>query len=130
MTERALNRILCVEDDPDISEIIKLSLEMVGGYEIEMCDSGTKAIAAAEKYAPNLILLDVMMPNMDGPATLRALREIPTTAQTPVIFLTAKVRPVEIAEYRRLGVLGIISKPFDPMTLPAELERIWESNPT
>src|SRR5258705_9071070 len=80
----------------------------------------------APDFAPDLILLDVMMPGMDGLMTLQALRELPATAATPVMFITAKVQPQEIAQYRELGALDVIPKPFDPMTLAATISAAWE----
>jgi CheY-like chemotaxis protein len=123
---RPLHKILMVEDEPDIQSVARLALEAVGGYEVQMCGSGVTAIECAEAFAPDIILLDVMMPGMDGPTTLQNLRKLPTIAQTPVIFMTAKVQPQELATYRELGALDVISKPFDPMTLSSELRRIWD----
>ena len=80
-------------------------------------------------FAPDLVLLDVMMPDMDGPATLRALRQLPGMAALPVVFMTAKVQPQEVAEYRARGALDVIAKPFDPMTLAAQVREIWARQP-
>lgn len=126
MTEKALERILYVEDEPDIQTVARLALEMVGGYEVEICSSGREALERAARFNPDLILLDVMMPEMDGPTTLQALREQKPTATTPVIFVTAKVQSQEIAEYKLMGALDVIAKPFDPMGLPKEIEEIWD----
>lgn len=125
MTTPSLTRILLVEDDPDIQTVACLGLEVVGGFTVEVCSSGSEAIQKAPIFAPDLILLDVMMPEMDGITTLRALRELPLTLSTPVIFLTAKVQTHEVAYYKQLGVLDVIAKPFDPMTLSATLNRMW-----
>ena len=121
-----LPSILYVEDDPDIQAIAKMSLETVGGFEVLACDGGKQAIEQAGKSMPELIVLDVMMPGMDGPSTLKALRELPATANTPVIFMTAKVQAAEVAQYRELGAIDVIHKPFDPMELSAQISRIWE----
>jgi CheY-like chemotaxis protein len=121
-----LNRILYVEDEPDIRAVAKLALEMVGGFTLEVCSSGQEALDKALGFAPQLILLDVMMPGMDGPATLAALRELPELAAVPVIFMTAKVQPGEVAHYKELGAVDVIPKPFDPMTLSDALRKIWE----
>ncbi|HJZ46265.1 MAG TPA: response regulator [Roseiflexaceae bacterium] len=120
-----LKRILMVEDEPDIQAVAQLALEALGGFQVRICGSGREGVQAAPAFAPDLILLDVMMPGMDGPSTLRALREQPRVAATPVIFMTAKVQPQEVAEYRALGVLDVIAKPFDPMTLAETIRAIW-----
>ncbi len=114
-----------VEDEPDIQTIAKLALEALGGFIIRVCGSGKDALEIAPAFAPDLILLDVMMPEMDGPTTLRALRALPAVAYTPVIFLTAKVQSHEVAQYRALGAAGVIPKPFDPMTLADSIRKIW-----
>ena len=121
-----LERILYVEDEPDIQAVAKLALEMVGGYQVMICSGGQEALDKVEAYAPDLILLDVMMPGMDGPTTLQKLRVNPATATIPVIFLTAKVQPPEVAQYQALGALNVIAKPFDPMTLAGQVRQIWE----
>ncbi len=120
-----LDRILCVEDDPDIQAVIRLALERVGGFTVRLCSSGPEALDAVAGFGPDLILLDVMMPGMDGPATLSALRQLPLAARLPVIFMTAKVQPDEVAHYHRLGAVGVIAKPFDPMTLAKEIHHHW-----
>ena len=122
----SLQRILYVEDEPDIQAVAKLALEMVGGFEVKICSSGEEALVEAEAFAPQLLLLDVMMPGMDGPSTLAALRNIPTLAEVPAVFMTAKVQPSEVAHYKSLGALDVIAKPFDPMGLADEVKRIWE----
>lgn len=122
-----LERILYVEDEPDIQAVAKLALEMVGGYQVMICSGGQEALAKVSGFAPDLILLDVMMPGMDGPTTLQNLRANPATASIPVIFLTAKVQPSEVAQYQALGALNVIAKPFDPMTLAEQVRKIWES---
>jgi diguanylate cyclase (GGDEF)-like protein len=126
MTSPARRRILMVEDEPDIQAIARLALEAIGGFSVRMCSSGAEAIAAGPTFAPDLILLDVMMPGMDGPTTLQAMRREPKLAGTPVLFMTAKVQPHELAQYRDLGVLDVLPKPFDPMTLAATLQVIWQ----
>ena len=123
---KPLKRILLVEDEPDIRTIATMALEAVGGYEVIACASGAEALEAAPGADADLILLDVMMPGMDGPSTLRALRQLPATKSTPVIFITAKVQPSEVREYRALGSLDVICKPFVAMELPGDLRTIWE----
>lgn len=120
-----LARILYVEDEPDIQAVAKLALEMVGGFEVRLCDNGAQALAAVKDFAPDLILLDVMMPGMDGPGTLQKLRADPATAAIPVIFLTARIQPPDVAHYQAMGALDVIAKPFDPMALPGQVARIW-----
>ncbi len=122
----ALHRILFVEDDLDIQSIAKLALVAVGKFSIEICSSGSAALEAVASYEPDLILLDVMMPGMDGPTTLKALRLLPNLAQIPVIFMTAKVQTHEVAHYKELGAVDVIAKPFDPMTLAITIRTIWQ----
>ncbi len=123
----ALPRILYVEDEPDIQTVARMALEMVGGFEVRICSSGEEALQEAEDFVPDMILLDVMMPGMDGPSTLEALRKKPAFADTPVAFMTAKVQPAEVAHYKSLGAREVIAKPFDPMTLADQVRAIWES---
>ena len=121
-----LNKVLYVEDDADIRAIAELALQDVGGFSAKLCSSGEEAVEAAPDFQPDLILLDVMMPEMDGPETLKALRKIEATQATPVIFMTARIQRTEIEEYLSLGALGVIPKPFDPMTLADEIRRIYQ----
>lgn len=123
-----LQRILYVEDQPDIQVVARMALVKRGGFEVKVCSSGEEALAAAPAFAPDLLLLDVMMPGMDGPATLAALRQLPGTMATPAIFLTAKVHPPMIDEYLKLGAIDVIPKPFDAMTLAATVRAIWEQH--
>ncbi|MDZ4194413.1 MAG: response regulator [Pseudomonas sp.] len=123
MTE--LKRILHVEDDPSIQAVAKVSLEAVGGFQVLSCASGQEALDQVQGFAPDFILLDVMMPGMDGPQTLERLRELVDIGEVPVAFMTAKVQPGEVAHYRSLGALDVIVKPFDPMQLAAQIRQIW-----
>jgi CheY-like chemotaxis protein len=125
---RALERILYVEDEPDIRTVALTVLESLGNFTVTACSSGREAIEAAPTARADLILLDVMMPGMDGPTTLAALRALPQTADTPVIFMTAKVQPAEVRHLRSLGALDVIAKPFDPMTLCDEISRLWQAH--
>jgi len=122
-----LQRILYVEDEPDIRAVAKLALEMVGGFTVKVCSSGEEALREAVAFGPDMILLDVMMPGMDGPSTLKALRALPSLAELPVAFMTAKVQPAEVAHYKTLGARAVIAKPFDPMTLASQVRVIWEA---
>jgi two-component system, OmpR family, response regulator len=120
-----LNKILYVEDEADIRTIAQLALEVVGGFTLEICSNGDDAVRVGPVFHPDLILLDVMMPGMDGPGTLAALRRHTSLQNTPVIFMTAKVQPKEIQGYKELGALDVIAKPFDPMTLAEQVRSIW-----
>jgi CheY-like chemotaxis protein len=120
-----LNRILLVEDEADIRTVATLALQAVGGFTVTSVSSGHEALETARTFVPDLILLDVMMPGLDGPATLHALRAQPQTTEIPVMFVTAKVQPQEVAELRALGALGVIAKPFSPMTLPTMINQLW-----
>jgi len=113
-------RVLYVEDEPDIRELVEFALEEEG-FELNVCVSGADALEQARHDRPDLILLDVMMPGMDGPTTLTRLREMSHLSDTPVIFMTAKVQPPELARYRSLGAIDIIVKPFDAMELAGQL---------
>ena len=117
-------KILLVDDDPDIGRIGTLSLERVGGFQVLLASSGAEALRKGQSERPDLILLDMMMPDMDGMATLSALRAQAETAAIPVIFMTAKVQGGEVERYLRAGARGVIEKPFDPLGLPAEVQRI------
>jgi CheY-like chemotaxis protein len=121
-----LKKILLVEDDPDIRIIVKSALEMLGGLEVRACASGAEALAAVAEFAPQLALLDVMMPELDGPGVLARLRALPATSALPVIFLTAKTASAEVERLRALGVAGILTKPFDPLTLHEQVQAIWK----
>lgn len=110
-------RILHVDDEPDIREVVQLSLGLDPQLTIKSCASGEDALVEAADWSPDLVLCDVMMPVMDGPATLARLRESPRTANIPVVFMTARLQSQEIAHFRSLGACGVIAKPFDPMTL-------------
>lgn len=120
-----LQHVLCIDDEEDILQVAKLSLEMVGGLRVSLCRGSHDAVAEASRLRPDLILLDVMMPEKDGPATLEALRADARCASIPVVFMTAKVQPAEVAQYLELGAIGVVSKPFDPMSLPEQVRALW-----
>jgi CheY-like chemotaxis protein len=111
--------ILHVDDEPDIREVVDLSLGLDPVFAVRSCDGGRNAVAAAIDWPPDLMLIDVMMPGMDGPATLASLRRTPRTADIPVVFMTARAQTQEIEHLKALGAAGVIAKPFDPMTLAA-----------
>lgn len=121
-----LKKILYVEDEPDIRTIAQIALQDIGQFEVITCSSGKEALEQAEEFCPDLLLLDVMMPDMDGPTTLKELRKKSSLATTPVIFMTAKAQTNEIKEYLALGVLDVIIKPFDPMLLAQTLQECWD----
>ena len=124
-----LSRILHVEDDEDILMIARLALADLGGFEVLQCASGAEALERAEGFAPDLLLLDYMMPGMNGMQTLEALRERVSLARTPAIFMTAKAMESIEGEMQGKGVLGRITKPFAPVTLPSEIRRFWSQRP-
>jgi CheY-like chemotaxis protein len=112
-------RILLVDDEPDIREVVDVSLSLDREFKMRACASGADALVMAAEWSPSLILLDVMMPLMDGPATLANLRKNARTAPIPVVFLTARTQTAEIEHFISLGAQGVLSKPFNPMTLAA-----------
>ncbi len=114
-------RVLHVEDEPDIREVVEVSLGLDPDIESRSCGSGEEALDLVLDWPPDIILLDVMMPVMDGPATLAHLREDPRTSNIPVIFMTARAQTRELDTFRALGAIGVIPKPFDPMTLAASV---------
>jgi len=114
-------KILVIDDESDIREVARLSIELTEGWAVLSANGGASGIALALAMAPDAILLDVMMPEMDGPSTLRALREQPATKSIPVVFLTAKVQLAEREKFMQLGVRGIIAKPFDPLSLGQQI---------
>lgn len=124
-TMAELKKILYVEDEPDIQMIARVALENVGGFELLVCSSGAEAVEKAAAFAPDMFLLDVMMPGMDGPTTLAELRKIPQLANTPVMFMTAKVQPQEVEFLKSLNVAEVIAKPFDPMGLANNIRESW-----
>ena len=125
MSAEPLRHILFVEDDPDIHAIVEFALAKAGGLSVVACRTGLEALQAVQRFRPDLVLLDVMLPELDGPGTLEALRRIPGHESTPVVFLTALAKEREFEEYRALGAIGVISKPFDPTALAETLNGIW-----
>lgn len=122
-----LTRVVYVEDEPDIQAIVRIALESIGGMQVTVFSSGQEAIARAADVQPQLLVLDVMMPGLDGPGTLRLLREQAPLRNVPAIFMTAKAQPQEIAALQQQGAIAVVSKPFDPMQLAAELRRHWQA---
>lgn len=105
---------------------LKPALSLWGGYQVSTLTDPHEAVGCATQLQPDIILLDVMMPEMDGPATLKALRAAPATQKIPVIFITARIRESEISEYTSMGADGVLAKPFDPMHLSAQVEALWK----
>jgi CheY-like chemotaxis protein len=124
--DRQLRKILVVDDEADIRQVAKMALAAFGGVEVETASSAEEALAAAHAFRPDLILLDAMMPGVNGLDALKALRRLPPTESTPVVFMTAKVHPSEISAYVDAGALGVIPKPFDPMRLFPKARELWE----
>jgi CheY-like chemotaxis protein len=119
-----IHRILIIDDEDDIREVAAMSLESVAGWEVIMASSGAQGLVRAAEYLPDAILLDVMMPGMDGPTTFRELRKNPRTARIPVLLLTAKVQSSDQRRFADLGVEAVLFKPFDPMTLSTEISHV------
>ena len=117
-------KVLHVEDEPDIREVAAFALGLEPDLELTSAASGPEALRELERATPDVVLLDVMMPGMDGPTVLAALRDRPETAAVPVIFMTARARDGEIDRYLNLGAVGVITKPFDPMTLAQEVKSL------
>ena len=120
-------KILYVEDEPDIQTIAQIALETVGGFTVKVCSSGEEALQEVDGFAPDIILLDVMMPGMDGLETFQKLRQRPRHASLPVVFMTARVQADEIQHYRDQGAVDVIAKPFDAMTLSNQVQTIFNA---
>jgi two-component system, OmpR family, response regulator len=129
MPSQPLTRICYVEDDPDIQRIVRMSLERIGKMTVEVVSDSTKAVEAIQAFRPDLVMLDWMMPIMDGPAVFRKMREQEDLKTLPVVFMTAKASPKELDELRAMGAAGTISKPFSPKDLPDQLRAIWSALP-
>ncbi len=125
-----ISKVLMIDDEPYIRRIGELCLRGVGKWDVVLASSGAEGIETAVREQPDAILLDMMMPGMDGKATLVELRSRPETAKIPVVFMTAKVLQHEVQLYLSLGAVGVIAKPFDPMTLSSELARFVEGPTT
>ncbi len=115
------HRLLIIDDENDIREVAAMSLETMKGWDVLQASSGREGIRVAREKHPDAILLDVMMPDIDGPSTLEVLRQDPATASIPVLFLTAKVQSADRERLADLGVAAVLSKPFDPLTLPDQI---------
>jgi two-component system OmpR family response regulator len=122
----ALSRILYVDDDPDLRAIAEISLRDLSGFIVALCGSGEDALRVAPRFAPQIVLLDVMMPGMDGVETFKRLRMLPGLEDTPIVFVSAKVQSHQVHAYQALGAAGVIPKPFDPLMLGEHAQRIWQ----
>ena len=129
MPAQPLNRICYVEDDEDIQRIVRMSLERIGKMTVEVVSDPMVAIERMIAFKPELVMLDWMMPGMDGPTLFRKMREVPETRALPVVFITAKASQRELDELRALGAAGTLSKPFSPKDLPEQLRAIWHALP-
>jgi len=128
MSARALKSLLYVDDDADIREIVQMSLTLDGEMTVHLSGDGERALSKMRDERPDLVVLDVMMPGMDGPSILARMRADTELAHIPVIFMTAKADAQEVARYRDLSAIGVIAKPFDPMTLSSQVRALWNSH--
>ena len=126
MADKQLNKILYVEDDPSVQAVVKISLVNIGKFAIKECWNGKEALEKIEDFMPDLILSDVMMPEMDGVTMLKKLRDDSRYDNIPLIFISARAQKHEVDEYLNLGAVHVLTKPFDPVTLPNQLKEIWE----
>jgi diguanylate cyclase (GGDEF)-like protein len=126
-TNKALKTLLYVDDDPDIREIVQMSLSLDGEINVITSDGGERALLKMRVEQPDLVVLDVMMPGMDGPTLLKRMRTEPSLMHIPVIFMTAKANPEEVQRFRGLSAIGVIAKPFDPMGLSGQVKALWKS---
>ncbi|MBO9376402.1 response regulator [Sphingomonas histidinilytica] len=121
-------RIVYADDDDDIRELLQLSLELAGGFEVSTVANGQAAVAAVAANRPDLVILDVMMPGLDGPATLAEIRRIEAAGQVPIVFFTAKLQRDEVDRLMSLGAAGVLGKPFDPITIADDIIAIWKAH--
>jgi two-component system OmpR family response regulator len=129
MPDRPLKRICYVEDDEDIQRIVRMSLERVGKMTVAVVSDPTQAIETMCEFRPDLVMLDWMMPVMDGPTLFKQMKLRPETSALPVVFITAKAAQRDLDELKALGAAGTISKPFSPRDLPDQLRAIWAALP-
>jgi len=129
MPDRPLNRICYVEDDEDIQRIVRMSLERLGKMTVHIVGDPTMAIDAMNTFKPDLVMLDWMMPKLDGPALFKLMQTLPETQALPVVFITAKASQRDLDQLMKLGAAATISKPFSPKDLPEQLREIWKKLP-
>ena len=123
----SLQRILLADDERDILEVSRIALETVGGFEVAVCSSGAELLQRLPEFRPDLIVMDVLMPDMAGPEVLSRVRQLPDFSGIPVIFLTGVTNGIELKALRDSGAADVILKPFDPMTLADRIDGIWGS---
>lgn len=128
MTDCALKRILVFDDKPDISAITKITLGSIASFIIEICHSGKDTLMVIPDFKSGLFLLDVMMPGLDGRGTFNLIRELPVDTEIPVIFVTANNQPFQLAKYKGLGVIDVIAKPFDLITVSDKIKNIFDNH--
>jgi DNA-binding response OmpR family regulator len=128
MSAPALKSVLYVDDDADIREIVQMSLSLDGELSVDLSDGGERALVKMRVERPDLVMLDVMMPGMDGPSILARMRADDDLKHIPVIFMTAKTTSSEVARFRGLSAIGVIAKPFDPMALGSQVKALWKSH--
>lgn len=128
MAQAPFNRILHVDDQQDIRGIVALALGKIGGFTVRSCSSGEEALAAAPDFGPELLLIDMSMPGMDGMELLGRMRTAGIGA--PAVFFTARINPSDVERYRTAGAIGTVSKPFDPLKLGKQITQIWIDNAT
>lgn len=129
MDRERLHTIVYVDDEPDIRQIVQIALGLAQGLTVHTAASGAQGLQLAREVQADLVLLDVMMPGLDGPGTLAQLRADAQIAATPVVFMTAKAMPQEVARFHAMGAAGVIAKPFDPMQLAEQVLSLWEGLP-
>jgi DNA-binding response OmpR family regulator len=122
----SLQRILLADDEPDILEISRIALETVGGFEVSVCSSGKTLLERLPEFRPDLVIVDVLMPDMTGPEVFEEIRRRPEFDEVPVIYLTGVIQEEELEDLRETGVADIILKPFDPMTLADRINGVWK----
>lgn len=125
---KELKKILYAEDEPDVQTIVELTIKSMSNYEIKICENGRKLLECVEEYNPDLILLDVMMPEMDGITTFKKLKDSQSTKDIPVVFVTAKAQVHEVGKFKEMGSWGVITKPFKVMNLCNDIQEIWDHN--
>ncbi len=128
MEHPPLIHILYVEDDADIRKITEITLTMLGKYQVTSCKSGEQALEKAKTIQAQMVILDVMMPGMDGPEVFRQLRTMKNYRTVPIAFITAKVQPNEVDSYMQMGAIGVIPKPYEPADLPQHLLALWNKS--
>jgi two-component system, OmpR family, response regulator len=127
MSPRKIQSVLYVDDDPDMRAVVEAALRPIAGLDVHIAGSGEQAIDLAYECRPDLVVMDVMMPGLDGPSTFKSMRERALLADIRVIFLTAKTLPAEAARLLQLGAIGVLGKPFDPLRLYDDLSVIWNN---